>query len=189
MVPSAVGEKVLENYRNAKVASKAANQSGRIERVTDSWTAHQNLVLATVDVERVRKRKFRVLLNSNHGSGSVLGRPLLESLGCELVSLGDKPDGQFEHPPEPTAENLAGVLPKVPANKCDIGFCQDPDADRLAVIDEKGAIHWRGIYAGDLCRSFVATKAGAGGDELLDEPYDRGPGEKIWRAVLSIGSG
>ncbi len=52
--------------------------------------------------------------------------------------LGGEPDGQFSHPPEPTAENLAGVLPKVVENKCDIGFCQDPDADRLAVIDEKG---------------------------------------------------
>ena len=46
--------------------------------------------------------------------------------------------GNFAHLPEPTAENLATVLTKVVDNKCDIGFCQDPDADRLAVIDEKG---------------------------------------------------
>jgi phosphomannomutase len=79
-----------------------------------------------------------VLLDANHGSGSVLGQPLLELLGCEVVVLGGTPDGQFEHPPEPTAENLAGVLAKVTRDASDIGFCQDPDADRLAVIDECG---------------------------------------------------
>ena len=55
-----------------------------------------------------------------------------------MFVLGGEADGKFSHPPEPTAENLAGVLSKVVENKCDIGFCQDPDADRLAVIDEKG---------------------------------------------------
>ena len=50
--------------------------------------------------------------------------------------LGETPDGLFEHPPEPTAENLQQVLQRVTQQQADIGFCQDPDADRLAVIDE-----------------------------------------------------
>ena len=52
--------------------------------------------------------------------------------------MGGTPDGQFAHPPEPTAENLAGVLAQVIAAQADVGFCQDPDADRLAIIDEQG---------------------------------------------------
>jgi phosphomannomutase len=48
-----------------------------------------------------------VLLDANRGSGSILGRKLLEELGCQLTILGEQPDGQFEHVPEPTAENLA----------------------------------------------------------------------------------
>jgi phosphomannomutase len=59
-------------------------------------------------------------------------------LGCEAVILGDTPDGAFEHPPEPTAENLATVSEHVRELHCDAAFCQDPDADRLAVIDENG---------------------------------------------------
>ena len=63
---------------------------------------------------------------------------LLEWLGCEVKLAGGTPDGQFAHPPEPTAENLAGVLAAVRKAHADVGFCQDPDADRLAIIDEKG---------------------------------------------------
>jgi phosphomannomutase len=63
---------------------------------------------------------------------------LLEDLGCRVTLLGEPPDGRFEHPPEPTAENLAGVARFVASAGADIGFCQDPDADRLAVIDASG---------------------------------------------------
>ena len=52
--------------------------------------------------------------------------------------MGEEPDGQFAHPPEPTAENLAGVLTAVTDAGAEVGFCQDPDADRLAVIDQSG---------------------------------------------------
>jgi phosphomannomutase len=55
-----------------------------------------------------------------------------------VTVLGERPDGQFEHLPEPTAENLAGVLSSVLGCAAEVGFCQDPDADRLAVIDENG---------------------------------------------------
>jgi phosphomannomutase len=68
----------------------------------------------------------------------VLGRPLLERLGCEIVVLGGETDGMFAHQPEPTPENLTSVLAEVPRVAADIGFAQDPDADRLAIIDERG---------------------------------------------------
>ena len=83
-------------------------------------------------------RRFNVLLDSNRGAGGALGWRLLESLGCRVTIIGEQPDGQFQHPPEPTAENLAGVLAAVPQAGADVGFCQDPDADRLAVIDDSG---------------------------------------------------
>jgi phosphomannomutase len=109
-----------------------------VQHVTDTTSAHLELIEKIVDAAEIRSRRFRVLLDANHGSGSVLGRQLLERLGCDLVLLGSTPDGQFAHPPEPTSENLAGVLAEVVRAKADIGFCQDPDADRLAIIDEHG---------------------------------------------------
>ena len=101
---------------------------------------HIDAILRTVDVEAIRARKFRVVLDSNHGSGSVMGRVLLEALGCEwrFAAENEEPNGDFQHTPEPTEENLQSVCAKVPEFQADVGFCQDPDADRLAVIAADG---------------------------------------------------
>jgi phosphomannomutase len=141
VVPNDVGQAILQRYRMLDTANRASNIRHRdpsIEQVVDTTNAHLSLIEKTVDVAQIRSRRFRVLLDANHGSGSLLGRPLLELLGCEAILLGDKPDGLFAHPPEPTAENLASVLEAVTRAGADIGFCQDPDADRLAVIDAHG---------------------------------------------------
>lgn len=132
------GQKVLLRYRSERPTWVSHDRLGTNTPLADPIGPHLQAVLATVDVDRIRSKRFRVLLDANHGSGSVLGRPLLEALGCRVILLGAVPDGRFDHPPEPTAENLAGVLAEVPKAHADIGFCQDPDADRLAVIDETG---------------------------------------------------
>jgi phosphomannomutase len=137
VVPESIGARIIEGYRAAAISAPAA-QRGRVLVCDDSTGEHLSLVLQTVDVERIRAARFEVLLDANHGSGGILGRRLLDALGCRVTVLGETPDGQFEHVPEPTAENLAGVLPSVTRHGCDVGFCQDPDADRLAVIDEAG---------------------------------------------------
>jgi phosphomannomutase len=92
-----------------------------------------------VDVDLIRSQRFSVLLDANHGAGSLMGRALLHELGCRAQILGDMPNGKFVHPPEPTAENLAGVCQQVTVAGAAVGFCQDPDADRLALIDEQGS--------------------------------------------------
>jgi phosphomannomutase len=138
VIPAAAGRPVLERYRSAAPVWLSHERIGRVGPLTDASAAHQQLVEAAVDVPAVRTRRFRVLLDSNAGSGSILGRRLLESLGCDVTLLGGEPNGQFLHPPEPTAENLAGVCERVVEARADVGFCQDPDADRLAVIDETG---------------------------------------------------
>jgi phosphomannomutase len=137
VVPESIGARIIARYRSSAVGLPAPHP-GRVLACDDSTGRHLSLVLQTVDVERIRAARFKVLLDANHGSGGILGRRLLEALGCRVTILGETPDGQFEHVPEPTAENLAGVLSSVTRHGCDIGFCQDPDADRLAVIDEAG---------------------------------------------------
>ena len=138
IIPAAPGRKVLARYRVGVVDWVRHDRLGVREEYADPLSAHREAVLGTVDVGQIRSRRFKVLLDANHGAGSVLGPSLLEELGCEVTVLGGRPDGQFEHPPEPTAENLAGVLPAVRSLRADVGFCQDPDADRLAVIDASG---------------------------------------------------
>lgn len=138
VIPAAEGAKVIERYRGDEIAWVGHDAIGTIDYCTDPTERHRDLVLATVDVERIRVRRFKVLLDSNHGAGSELGRELLAALDCEMTLLGEVPDGLFSHPPEPTVENLVSVVGEVTSRGADVGFCQDPDADRLALIDEKG---------------------------------------------------
>ena len=143
VVPTSVGQLVLKRFEDGGLPTvdgtgQPAAGDSACTRIPDTVSAHLALVEAIIDVERIRARRFRVLLDANHGAGSVLARPLLVGLGCHITVSGGEPDGQFAHPPEPTAENLIGVLRKVTRAGADIGFCQDPDADRLAIIDERG---------------------------------------------------
>ncbi len=132
------GTEVLARYQRGRIAWAKHDEIADQTLCKDPSATHLQKVLKTVDVEAIRKRKFRVLLDSNRGSGSILGRLLLKELGCETVFLGGEPDGRFEHTPEPTIDNLQTVALQVKDAKVDVGFAQDPDADRLAVIDQNG---------------------------------------------------
>ena len=142
VLPAGPGQDVLNQYKSEKAPDpiRQDGAKGAAYQLDLPAASHPHLeaVLATVDARRIRSRKFKVLLDANHGSGAALGRPLLEQLGCQVTVLGAEPNGQFIHTPEPTAENLAGVLSAVVEAGAEIGFCQDPDADRLAVIDRTG---------------------------------------------------
>ena len=138
VLPQNAGQAVLATYRAGRFEWAAYDRIGPRQAIADPARGHLEAVLELVDVDRIYRRGFRVLLDANHGAGAVLGRRLLEELGCELIIRGEQPDGQFEHPPEPTAENLADVPRAVVEAEADLGFCQDPDADRLALIDHSG---------------------------------------------------
>jgi phosphomannomutase len=138
VIGAAAGNQVLEQYRTAKFDWVSVEKLGKRVRIESPYEPHLAAVLATVDQERIRNAKFKVLLDSNHGAGSALGKNLLERLGCTVEVLGASPDGQFSHPPEPLAENLVQVADLVRGGGYAVGFCQDPDADRLAIIDEAG---------------------------------------------------
>lgn len=138
VVPAAEGAIVLQQYRRGRPAWVPHDRLGNGELLIDAVAAHLNLVLVAVRADDIRKRHFRVLLDANHGAGGRFGWRLLEELGCAVTVVGEVPDGQFAHGAEPTAENLAGICSQVVAAGADIGFCQDPDADRLAVIDADG---------------------------------------------------
>jgi phosphomannomutase len=101
-------------------------------------TRHIARLLAIADTEAIAARKPKVVLDANHGAGAVATPQLLSELGCEVHVLGATPDGRFDHTPEPIIENLGSVCEAVKNLGADIGLVQDPDADRLALIDETG---------------------------------------------------
>ena len=158
VIPKSEGEKVLIAYRKVEKISDwnpgwvNVELLGERKQVEDSTIAHMEAVLKTVDADLVRSKRFRVLIDSNNASGSILGRRLLENLGCEVVVCGGTPNGDFLHTPEPTIDNLQGVLQKVVEAGAVVGFCQDPDADRLALIDENG------LYIGEEYTTAICCK-------------------------------
>lgn len=138
VIPAVSGEQVIEAYRDFRFPAVAHDKIGKILNLTDTTSAHLEAVLKTVDADKIRSKRFKVVLDSHHGAGSILGRQLLESLGCEFDCLGDTPDGLFTRSPEPTEVNLKETTAMATGFGADAVFCQDPDADRLALIDENG---------------------------------------------------
>jgi phosphomannomutase len=100
---------------------------------------HLRAVCDVVDVDVIAARKFKVVVDSINGAGCRVTPKLMTMLGCELVHLNATPDGEFAHAPEPIAENLTSLCDAVREHGADAGFAQDPDADRLVVVDEAGA--------------------------------------------------
>lgn len=83
-------------------------------------------------------RKLRVAVDSCNGAGSIVAPRLLEALGVEVLPLNVTPDGLFPRGAEPVPENLGALCATVREHRCDIGFAQDMDADRLAIVSEHG---------------------------------------------------
>jgi len=138
VVPKNLGQQVLERYRGDKAVWVRHDRLGTRCLCKNTISEHLLSVLRTVDAEAIRRSKFKVLLDANHGAGALLGERLLDDFDCQITVLGGTPDGRFEHLPEPTAENLRSVSEKVRKLGVDVAFCQDPDADRLALIDGNG---------------------------------------------------
>lgn len=101
-------------------------------------TVHLEKVLALVDQKAIAAQKYKVVLDSVNGAGGRIGQKLLETLGCHVVAINNEPTGIFAHTPEPTKENLTGLCDEVHKHGAAVGFAQDPDADRVAVVDENG---------------------------------------------------
>jgi phosphomannomutase len=95
--------------------------------------------LPFIDAEKIRRARFRVAADCVNGAGGVILKKLLEHLGCEFVLLNEAPTGRFTHNPEPLPENLAELCEAVKKHRAHIGLALDPDADRLALVSEKGA--------------------------------------------------
>jgi phosphomannomutase/phosphoglucomutase len=112
-----------------------------------SWTGSIDLylkgILSIVDVDRIKKQGFHVVLDCGNGAGSVTAPLLLEKLGCTVTKLYCEPDGMFPgHNSEPLPENLGELMKTVKDVDTVFGIAQDGDADRAIFIDENGTYIW-----------------------------------------------
>src|SRR6267154_4552241 len=113
---------------------------GGVEADADAIDRHLTGVLALrgVDVGAIRRRRFRVALDTVRGAGGAVMPQLLERLGCRVHAINLETDGLFPRPPEPVPENLKALGAIGRRKNADIGIAVDPDVDRLAIVDENG---------------------------------------------------
>ncbi|MGA2669064.1 MAG: phosphoglucosamine mutase [Ignavibacteria bacterium] len=112
----------------------------QVEYYPDFFDYHIGKVLniKSVNLNKIRKRKFRVVVDCVNSSGSVIIPKLLKKLGCKVIPVDCDSSGVFTRKPEPVPENLKSTCKTVKAKKADMGIVVDPDADRLVIITEKG---------------------------------------------------
>jgi phosphomannomutase len=132
------GRAMLERWQKKSFAWAAWDGLGKTRTIEDPDETHLRKVLEIVDVPAIRRREFVVALDACHGAGGRLAGKLLRELACKPVILGAEADGRYDHPPEPTEKNLRSFSAMAAAAGAAVGFAQDPDADRLAIVDEAG---------------------------------------------------
>ncbi len=96
------------------------------------------LGISYLDIEQIRRRRFKVVLDSVNGAGGLISPILLKELGCEVILINEEPSGIFAHAAEPLNENLKQLEEAVKIHQADLGFATDPDVDRLSIVNELG---------------------------------------------------
>lgn len=136
--PAAEATAILDVFRDRALEYVGATEIHGASIDDSAVERHVESVLRAVDGAAVKTRQPRVVLDSVNGAGGAAARCLLDALGCEVVHLNAEPTGYFAHSPEPLRENLTDLARETAAHEGVAGFAQDPDADRLAIVDERG---------------------------------------------------
>jgi len=121
-------------------ALESASEPGLFFPDQNSILKHSihTIELSCIDLNAIRNRKFKVVIDAVNGAGSEALPLLLAHLGCEVISIHCEGNGEFKRGTEPLPENLGDLRKTVIKNEAHVGFAVDPDADRLAVVNEKG---------------------------------------------------
>lgn len=136
------GAEVLTLAENEDFNYAEVDDLGRYETRDDAFDIHiqKILDLPMVDAEAIKAKKFKIVVDAVNSTGGIAIPRLLEELGCEVVKLYCKPNGQFPHNPEPLKEHLGDICELVKKENADLGIVVDPDVDRLALVDENGEL-------------------------------------------------
>ena len=138
----AEGKRVLELAEDVNFEYPKVDEIGKVLLREDFNNQHIQSVLSLplVDVDAVRAKGFKVVVDAVNSVGGVVIPQLLRELGCEVVEINCEPTGHFAHNPEPLPENLTEISAVVVHEKADLGVVVDPDVDRLCFVNEDGTM-------------------------------------------------
>jgi len=129
---------LLDIYHQGEYTRVGGAELRTVEQIEGATDLHIKKILDVLGPLPQTPRKLRVVLDSCNGAGSLVGPKLIEALGAEVIRLNTTPDGSFPRPAEPLAENLGDLCRLVKEHQADVGFAQDMDADRLAIVSDQG---------------------------------------------------
>lgn len=128
------------SIKNDEIINQNWHNIGKLSSDNSAIENHINSIiqLKYIDLDAIRKKNFKVVIDSTNGAGGLLSPKLLRKLGCNVIELFSEPTGIFSRIAEPSAENLKELERQVISEKADIGFATDPDVDRLSIVSEEG---------------------------------------------------
>ena len=129
--------KIFFSYLEKAKQYKKWDKIGKISQL-DAQGIHIQKVIDTINKKKIKKKKYKVALDSVNGAGSLITQKLLHQLNCKVYPIYCELSGIFPRVAEPLPEHLGDLSKQVVFSGADIGFAQDPDADRLAIVDERG---------------------------------------------------
>ncbi len=132
------GAELLEIYNNGEFRKAQWRDIQPLESNSEALDFHLARIEETFDVDAIRARRFKVAVDCCNGTCSRITPRLLKSLGCEVVSVNDRMEKPFPHPPNPTPDNMSQVEALVKAARADIGFAHDAEGERLGIVTETG---------------------------------------------------
>ena len=140
-ISNAEGQRILEIAEQGQVEYAPNKKAGQYKQDHSQLDKHiqQVLDLPLVDVEAIRNRKFKIVVDPVNSVGGIAIPVLLERLGVDQIHMinGDA-NGQFAHNPEPLPENIREICKELKNGSFDLGIVVDPDVDRLALVCEDG---------------------------------------------------
>jgi phosphomannomutase len=131
---------MLVNLETAQKTYSSWEKLGKLTYYEEGLRKHVNDVMNMqfIDAEKIRTKKFRVLVDCVNGAGVYVIPELLRKFGCEVIEINCEKTGIFPRLPEPLPENLTATMQAVVDSKADMGIVVDPDVDRLVLITEDG---------------------------------------------------
>lgn len=141
-ISDAEGKDILEKAETEDFSFAEVKKLGAYTAIDDYLDRHIQHVLdlELVDVEAIKARGFKVVVDAVNSTGGIVVPKLLKALGVEVIEeMYCTPDGHFPHNPEPLPENLRDISQKLEKGNFDLGIVVDPDVDRLALINEDGS--------------------------------------------------
>ena len=170
---NAIEGKELIKVSESKKFIKLQEKKGDVFFKNDYISRHINKILDLncVEVDLIRKKRFKIVVDAVNSTGGIAIPMLLEKLNVECIKIYCDPNGEFPHNPEPLPENITELSKSVVKNNADLGIITDPDVDRLAFVCEDGVVfgeeytlvacsdYYLGLYKGPTVSNLSSSRA------------------------------